>query len=305
MIYLALQLGACTAARETPTNRPLAIVGGTIIDGTASPPISDAVLVIEGDRIVAVGSEDAVEVPENAEMVSGHGKWIIPGMIDLHVHFWESGRPGAQPTIVADLTEVFPFEQEVQWMKGRAEVTLGRYLCSGVTTVAVQGAIPWEFEVRELAEDLDAAPRVVLAGGFIGNSPPEESYPFWENEQPGYWIEAPDQARALVQQLNATGVELIKAGFVAHPEYPIETFRPALSALIQESHARGLKVAVHANELESAKMAVQAGADILAHTVRDRDCRRLIHRSRSGHRCRHYNDGRSPPRPCSAPCRDT
>ena len=271
VLLAGLRLYGCRPAPEEPIVRTLAIVGATIIDGTAGPPILDGVLLIEGDRIAAVGSADDVEIPEDADVVPARERWIIPGMIDLHMHFWESGRPGAQPTYVADVTEVFPYENEVQWMKRRAPVTLGRYLCSGVTTVVVLGAIPWEYEVRELAEEMEAAPRVVLAGGFIGNSPPEDSSPFWEGAQPGYWIADPQAARGLVEELEATGVELIKAGYVSHPEYTLEAFQPALSSLIEESHKRGLRVAVHANELESAKMAMQAGADILAHTVRDRD----------------------------------
>ena len=143
-------------------------------------------------------------------------------------------------------------------MKGRVRTTLGRYLCSGVTSVVALGAIPWEYEVREIARNLAAAPRVFLAGGFVGNSPPEESYPFWEGEQPGYWIENQEAAKALVAILDSTGVDFIKAGYVANEEYPLATFRPALQALVEESHARGLR-GVGARERARARQGCSRG----------------------------------------------
>ena len=65
-----------------------------------------------------------------------------------------------------------------------ASYTLSRYICAGVTSVVALGAIPWEHDVRQLAESTEAAPRVFLAGGFIGNIPPET--PIWEGTQTGY-----------------------------------------------------------------------------------------------------------------------
>ena len=273
LAYLALvvSVAGCVSEQHNLPRGPLVIAGATIIDGTGADPIIDGVIVIDGERILQVGPASEIVIPDEAEVVSADGAWVIPGMIDVHMHFWESGRPGAQPTYVVDLTELFPYEEEVIWMKGRARYTLSRYLCSGVTSVVALGAIPWEYEVRDIAREIDAAPRVFLAGGFVGNSPPEESSPFWESEQPGYWIKDEEAAEPLVEYLASTGVDLIKAGYVPSQTYPLETFRPALQELINASHARTLRVSVHANELESARAAVEVGTDVLAHTVRDRD----------------------------------
>jgi imidazolonepropionase-like amidohydrolase len=156
-------------------------------------------------------------------------------------------------------------------MKRRIPYTLSRYICAGVTSVVALGAIPWEHDVRELADAAGAAPRVFLAGGFIANYPPEEDSPVWEGIQTGYWIAHPDEAPELVRSLEATGIDLIKAGYIPSPDRSIEAFEPSLTALIAESHARNLLVSVHANGLADAKMVLRAGADILAHTVRDRE----------------------------------
>ena len=268
-IFATLLFG-CGDQSGSRESQDIAIVGATVVDGTGGPPIPDSTIVISGDRIIAVGSSGGVKIPENSRIVDASDRWIVPGMIDIHAHFWESGRPGAQPTFVADLTGIFPYDDEIAWMKARIPYTLSRYICAGVTSVVALGAIPWEHEVRNLADTTEAAPRVFLAGGFIGNIPPESSSPVWEGTQTSYWIEHPDQAQELVRSLESTGVDLIKAGYVPGPDYSIQAFEPSLNALIAASHARNLLVSVHANGLAEAKMALRAGADVLAHTVRDR-----------------------------------
>ena len=268
---LSLSIGGCGQERTTESTPLLAVTGATIIDGTGAEPIPNGVVLLEGERIRAVGPASSIDIPDGTEVLPADGQWVIPGMIDLHMHFWESGRPGAQPVYVADVTEYFPWEEEVAWVEQRIEYTLGRYLCSGVTSVVALAAIPWEYEVRDLAAAIDAAPRVLLASGFVGNYPPENDSIFWGDDEPGFWIEDEEAAERLVQHFDSIGVDLVKAGYVPKEQYPLEGFIPALKALIKASHARGLRVSVHANELETARAAVDAGADILAHTVRDRD----------------------------------
>ncbi|MGH9783871.1 MAG: amidohydrolase family protein, partial [Terriglobia bacterium] len=68
----------------------IVVRGGTLIDGSGSAPLQDSVVVIDGERILAVGPRSEVEVP-SARVVDARGKWIIPGLIDAHVHFFQSG----------------------------------------------------------------------------------------------------------------------------------------------------------------------------------------------------------------------
>src|SRR5213593_2302971 len=78
---------------------PMALVGGTLVDGTGAAPLANAVVVMRGGRIACAGSRGACPVPADADTVSAAGKWIIPGLIDAHVHFsqtgWVDGRPDA------------------------------------------------------------------------------------------------------------------------------------------------------------------------------------------------------------------
>ena len=261
----------CEGQDGSGENQITAIVGATVIDGTGGPPILDATIVVDSDSIIAIGPSREIKPPEFSRIVDASDRWIVPGMIDLHAHFYESGRPGAQPTFVVDLTKFFPYDEEIAWMKARVPYTLSRYICAGVTSVVALGAIPWEHDVRELADATEAAPRVFLAGGVIANYPPEEGSPVWDGIQTGHWIAHPDEAPELVRTLEATGIDLIKAGYIPRPDRTIEVFEPSLTALIAESHARNLPVSVHANGLAEAKMVLRAGTDILAHTVRDRE----------------------------------
>lgn len=258
---------ACSATAVT--SDVLAITGATLIDGTGAPPIPNATVVVRDGRIAAVGTN--VAIPPGARVIRAAGKWITPGMIDLHMHFWESARPGASPMLV-DLRQQFPFEQEIVWMKSRVPFTLTRYLCSGVTTVVVLGAIPWEYRVRTLAESSARSPRVLLAGGVVERAPFDSIYPKWEADRLAYWLNTPSGAAALLDTLTAGRIDLVKVAY----DLPARATAPEHAAavapfaeLFRLAHERGLRASAHAMSLTEAKTVLKAGADILAHPVVD------------------------------------
>src|SRR3990167_11036615 len=71
----------------------LVIEGGTLIDGTGGNPLKDAVIVIEGDRIKAVGTKGKLSYPSNARVLQAAGETILPGLIDCHIHFGDWMHP--------------------------------------------------------------------------------------------------------------------------------------------------------------------------------------------------------------------
>ena len=90
-------LGAAAAASETAPPAPsrgakLALVGATLVDGRGKAPIADGVLLLERDRIAAAGERSSVALSSDAEVIDLSGRWIVPGLIDAHVHFFQSGR---------------------------------------------------------------------------------------------------------------------------------------------------------------------------------------------------------------------
>src|SRR5215472_9410023 len=88
-VYLPLMLVALAAsppvgAEQTQT---IAIVGGTIIDGSGGAPIHDGTIVIEGSKIAQVGARDKTRYPTSAKVIDASGKYVLPGLIDMHVHY--------------------------------------------------------------------------------------------------------------------------------------------------------------------------------------------------------------------------
>jgi imidazolonepropionase-like amidohydrolase len=247
-------------------NATLVINGGTLIDGTGAEPIPDAAVVVSGDRIVDVGPSSKITVPKNTRTIDARGKWIIPGLIDAHVHFFQSGDLYTRPDVI-DLRKRVPYERELAWIRRRLPYTFTRYLCSGVTSVVEAGGPFANFNVRAMARRTQAAPRVVVAGPLISTVAPDDP----ETADPAI-IEVvnPEEAVALVRRELAREPDLIKIWFIRGPDVELENAVKIVEAVVKVSHAAGVRVAVHATELETAKAAVGAGSDILVHSVSDR-----------------------------------
>lgn len=150
----------------------LAIVGGTLIDGTGAPPVPDAAVVIRNGRIVAAGPRSNVKIPKNANVVDAHGKTILPGLWDMHAHF-----------------------EQVEWGP--------IYLAAGVTTVRDCGN---EFEfitaVRDaIKQGRGLGPRLLLAGVVDGTG----KYTIGVER-----IDTPERARIWTDRYHAAGFQQIK-----------------------------------------------------------------------------------------------
>jgi imidazolonepropionase-like amidohydrolase len=262
---LALLLGGWavpTAAQE----RPLALVGGTLIDGTGTEPVGDSAIVLRDGRIEAAGLRSEVVIPMDAEAIDVSGKWIIPGLIDAHVHFFQSGGLYTRPDII-DLRSVRPYEEELAAIRRKLPASLARYVASGVTGVIDIGGPIWTYEVRDLARSTSPAPRVAVAGPLLATYVP----PQLEDvaDPPMLRIETPEEARASVRRLLAHKPDLIKVWFV-RPRRDLKEQIAWVEAAIAESHAAGVPVAVHATQERVARAVIDAGADILAHSIDDR-----------------------------------
>lgn len=238
-----------------------AYLGATLIDGTGRTPRPDTVVLVAGERIVAVGSRDEIAIPQQARVLDVQGKWIIPGLIDAHVHFFQSGGLYTRPDVI-DLRGIRPYTKEIAWIKQRLPKTFARYLASGVTSVVDIGGPLWNFQVRALAERTLSAPRVAVAGPLLSTYVPSE---LRTDDPANIKVTSPQQARRVVRQELAYRPDLIKIWFIPLPGESLAEQTAWVQAAIEESHAAGVRVAVHATQLEVARAAVSAGADILAH----------------------------------------
>ncbi|MEF8939515.1 MAG: amidohydrolase family protein [Salinivenus sp.] len=245
--------------------QPTALVGATALNPADATVIEDATVVIEGDRIAAVGPADEVEVPPDATVHTLSGRYVMPGLVDGHVHFFQSGGLYTRPDVI-DLRAQRPYAEELRRLKARLPDTFRRYLRSGVTSVVDVGGPMWNLDVRARADTTAAAPTVVTAGPLISSV---ERPRLDEGDPPILQITTPEAARAEVQEQIEAGVDLVKIWYIVGGDRTPADYRPVVEAVVDEAHAADTRVAVHATELETARAAVEAGADVLVHSVFD------------------------------------
>lgn len=261
-------LCACVSAdaESEASTRPTALVGAVLVDGTGSAPIDDGVVVVDSGRIACAGPRDECEVPGEADVVDVGGHWIIPGLVDAHVHFsqtgWVDGRPDA-----VDLRDLYPYEQVQARLKSSPERYLRAYLCSGVTGVFDVGGYPWTWTLSERGESDPLSPRIGVAGPLLS------TIDFWLNlpaERQFVYMADAEAVRGAVRYHAAQGTDAIKLWYIMPPQPP-DTARVAglVRVAAEEARDAGLPLIVHATGLWEAKDAIRAGAALLVHSVFD------------------------------------
>jgi imidazolonepropionase-like amidohydrolase len=259
---------AVTTAFDAPPGTPpppVALVGGTLVDGTGASPVADSVVVVRGGRIDCAGARAACAVPAGIETVDVSGMWITPGLIDAHVHFcqtgWADGRPDA-----LDVRDRHPYEKVQAELQRNPERYFRSYLCSGVTGVFDVGGFPWTFSLPEDAEKHVAAPHVASTGPLLS------TWDFWLNlpgERQFIYLADEKAARDGVRYVAAQGGDAVKIWFIDTKERPLQEMEAVVKAAGEEARAHGLRLVVHATDLATAKAALRAGATLLVHSVSD------------------------------------
>jgi len=243
----------------------VSLVGATVINPADGKVLPNATVVINGDKIerVAMGRQDAATL---GKQISCVGKFILPGYIDTHVHFFQSADLFTRPD-GADFNSVRPYKDEVGWINSHLDDVFARYIRCGITSVVDVGGPMWNFDVRKRANTTAKAPRVAVAGPLISSVSREK---LDLGDPPIVKIETPEQAREFVRKLAEQKPDLVKIWYIVDKDHPVDSFRPIARATIEESHAHKIRVAVHATELETARAAVEEGADVLVHSVIDK-----------------------------------
>ena len=266
--FLVACLASCANRPQPTAASTLAIVGGTIVHpqrDAARAVAANSVIVVTDGRISAVGPADSLPIPAGAAVVDARGKWIVPGLIDAHVHFFQSGNLYTRPD-AADLRTAVPYAREVARNQARLAATFKVYLASGVTSVVDIGGPFWNFDVRDAAQRSPAAPRVSVAGPLISTV---DDPPLDLGDPPIIKITTPDEARALVRRELARQPDYIKVWFIYRSDADLPAQEIIVKAAADEAHAAGTPLAVHATQLVVAKAALRAGADYLVHSVDD------------------------------------
>jgi imidazolonepropionase-like amidohydrolase len=263
---LSLALASPSSAQQTTVLR-----AARLIDGTGAPTVTNAAIVVTGDRIVAVGPAATVTVPVGARVVDLGDVTLLPGFIDAHTHI--IGRTLGDP--LADLAVVkdYPSYGAIAGVANARKT-----LMAGFTTIRVVGSSNFdEMGLRQAITDGRVpGPRMQNAGhalGITGGHCDENAFrPGLIQLGPAQGVaDGPDQIRSAVRyqvkggadviKTCATGGVLSEGDAVGATQYTYEEMK----ALVDEARKLERKVAAHAHGTEGIKIAVRAGVSSIEH----------------------------------------
>jgi imidazolonepropionase-like amidohydrolase len=234
----------------------LAIVGATVVNLAGDPNLPDAVLLIEGDRIRAVGPRETTPVPADARVIRADGLYLVPGLVNLHVHLGLV-LPG---NLAAELAEETEAELALR-MAGNAR----RTLLAGVTTIRIPGdSRHADIGLKKAIERGDVpGPRIVSAGEMVditgGHGAEGETH------------DGADELRKAARREIAAGASWIKiaiSGGIATPRGDIAEALMTdgeIEAVVDTAHRFGAKVTAHSGSPRATSAAVDAGIDCIEH----------------------------------------
>ncbi|WP_106793188.1 amidohydrolase family protein [Aquimarina sp. Aq78] len=222
-------------------------------------------IAIEGKNITSISSKK-ITPKENTEVINGADKFIIPGMIDSHIHFFQTGSLYTRPDAI-DLKHIMPYEDEIEFAKKIVPDNFKRYLRLGITSVMDVGGPFSNFIIRDSVSQNNISPNVYVTGPLFS---PYQPKAFSELEDiPIEKITTKEQATILFNKMLPYKPDFIKIWYIATKDIPAEKTYPIVEHIAQLTHKNNLKLTVHATQLNTAKLAVKAGADILVHSVTD------------------------------------
>ena len=238
---------ACMALAPLAQAQRVAMVGGTLVDGTLSDPIRDSVILIEGQRIVAVGTVKTLPVPADATVISTEGMTVLPGLWDMHVHLMINGHADYD-----HWDRTYPAQFRDVIMPASAK----QLLLAGVTGARdLGGPLEDSIAVRDaINSGRIPGPTLFVSGPFIQKKP----YP--GTEQFRWGVDSPADARAKIKRIAQAGVDVVKLidqDGMSDAE---------LAAIVDEAHKHGLPVVAHAHRPEEIRRGLKAGVDCFEHT---------------------------------------
>ena len=253
LISVAIWSWLAAGCSSPQVNGVKAIVGATLIDGQGGAPIPESIVLIEKGIVKAAGSRANVGIPAGAEKIDGTGKFLVPGLIDLHVHLGAK----AGPQFVA-----------TDYTRDRVARSLNAYLYYGVTSVRSVGTEREAgFEIRQAQRSGSVAgARLFTAGrGFTCTN----GHPSQEVGGIARQVDHPDQAREQVRELAAQQVDLIKM-WVDDRLGQSPKIRPEVSAAISdEARRHNIPVVAHIRTLADTQHLLAAGVSGFLHMIRD------------------------------------
>ena len=242
----------------------------SIVDVDKMKVLPDQTVVIGKDTITNIGPSKKINIPAGANVIDGTGKYLTPGFVDAHVHFFQNGGLYTRPDAL-DLRKYKPYDKEIEWTHRNMEDFLRRYTKSGITTVIDVGATISFLQQRDSFRTKSYAPSIYMTGPLLTTWEPAV-FRNLKDDEPFYEMKTEEDARKYVQQQLPAKPDFIKIWYIVldqNTEAGARKSLPLVQAVIDEAHKNNLRVAVHATERITAQLAVENGCDFLVHGIED------------------------------------
>jgi len=242
-----------------------AILGATLIDGTGADPIEHAAVLVNDRQIKAVGRMEEISVPVNVERIEAADRYLLPGLIDLHVHVFT---PGFVP--------ILPKGSDLAYAGVVAARNLRSALQAGITTVRDVSSGHVALALRTAIERGQLiGPRCYVSGRGIcmtgGHGSQDSAMGVSVHE-----VDGVTAVRSAIRQERKAGADLIKV-LTSHRSANPEFMQDELNAAVDEAHRLGMTIAVHAGNFATTRMAAKAGFDTIEHGIEiDGDTARIM-----------------------------
>ena len=247
------------------------LIGANLIDGTGGPVVRDAAVLVNGERIEAVGPRVTLTAPPGTEVLDVSGMTLLPGLIDCHDHLASQGY---------DLPHRWGLNEPISLQHLRTAAVLAQTLSTGYTCVCDAGGLDVGFK-QAVEEGLYPGPRLVLSvaiispTGGIGDRVSASGHLHPGHDDPVLPLgvaNGVDAVRAKVREMARVGADVIKfattGGASSRPGHGPKdiAFGPdEVKALVDESHALGRRTKCHALGGLGLRMCIEAGADCIEH----------------------------------------
>jgi imidazolonepropionase-like amidohydrolase len=256
-----VSMSAMPGGQAPPTGATTLFEGARLIVGDGRAPIENSAFLVAKDKIVTVGRKGEVQGAAGATRVDLTGKTVMPALIDIHNHLGWTNQKTNQATKTS-----FTRELVIDHLQ--------RYAYYGVAATLSMGLDRWdvdpELPYRLRNEIIPNAARFLTVGRGIAATPMAGPVADYRLGVP-YGAQTEAEGRALVHELHAKNVEMIKI-WVDDRLKTVPKLEPNVyKAIINEAHKNGMRVVAHIFELEDGKQLLKSGVDGFAHGVRDRD----------------------------------
>lgn len=259
LIVFPLFLISC--AQNTKSDYQV-LKGAAIFDGNGNI-IYNGIIVVKDGIIEKIGDE-STPIPGNSNITNLVGKYITPGLVDAHVHFFQTGFFDSRPDAF-DIRDSIDYVVLQEYLSKNPEPYFETYLRSGVTAVYDVGGFPWSLSLSKLSADNINAPYAEATGPLLTPVPSEYLSTFnTSHDTVLHTLISSEQGIRIVKKNHESGANGIKIWSLNLED---SAFMANLRSVKVSIDSLGNKMIVHATGLNGAKEAIRLGANVLVHSV--------------------------------------